>query len=100
MRRVEELEPRVWDVVSGLLEDPEQLRADLDRMIELEQRSMRGDPDREQESWLDKLTELDRKRARYQEMAADDLITFDELRVRLTELDETRGIAERELKTL
>ena len=100
MRRVEELEPRVWEVVSGLLEDPEQLRSDLDRMIELERRSMRGDPDREQETWLDKLAEVDRKRARYQEMAADDLITFDELRARLTELDDTRRIAERELETL
>ena len=100
MRRIEELEPRVWDVVSGLLKDPEQLRADLNRMIELERRSMRGNPDREQETWLDKLTEVDRKRARYQEMAADDLITFDELRARLTELDDTRSIAERELEAL
>ena len=98
MRRIEELEPRVWDVVSGLLKDPEQLRADLNRMIELERRSMRGNPDREQETWLDKLTEVDRQRARYQEMAADDLITFDELRARLTELDDTRSIAERELE--
>jgi site-specific DNA recombinase len=100
MRRVEELEPRIWDVVSGLLKEPEQLRADLDRMIELERRGMRGDPGREQKQWLDKLAEVDRKRTRYQEMAADDLITFDELRARLTELDETRAIAERELEAL
>ena len=43
MRRVEELEPRIWDLVSGLLKEPEQLRAGLDRMIELERRGMRGD---------------------------------------------------------
>jgi hypothetical protein len=49
---------------------------------------------------LDKLTEVDRKRARYQEMAADDLITFDELRARLAELDNTRSVAERELQAL
>lgn len=30
-------------------------------------------------------------------MAAGDLITLDELRARLAELEETRGIAEREL---
>jgi DNA repair exonuclease SbcCD ATPase subunit len=82
------------------LADPEQLRADLDRMIELERRSTRGDPVREQETWLDELTEVERKRARYQEMAADDLITFDELRSRLSELEETRTIAERELEAL
>ncbi len=33
-------------------------------------------------------------------MAADDLITFDELRVRLAEVDETRSVAERELEAL
>jgi hypothetical protein len=49
LRRIEELEPQVWVVVSDLLADPEQLRADLDRMIELERSTVRGDPDREQE---------------------------------------------------
>ena len=100
MRRADEVEARVWDTISSLLKNPEQLRADLNKMIELERNSMRGDPDKEQKAWLDKLTEADRKRARYQEMAATDLITFDELRARLAELDDTRSIAERELETL
>jgi chromosome segregation ATPase len=100
MHRADGAEAQVWDMISALLKEPEQLRADLDRMIELERRSMRSDPDREQETWLDKLTEVDRKRARYQEMAADDLITFDELRARLAELDSTRSVAERELQAL
>ena len=34
------------------------------------------------------------------EMAADDLITFDELRARLLELDERRTTAEQELRAL
>ena len=68
--------------------------------IELERDSLRGDPDKEQKVWLDKLAEVDRKRARYQEMAATDLITFDELRASLTELEDTRSIAKRELETL
>src|SRR5918995_4349641 len=72
LRRADEMEARVWDTISGLLRDPEQLRADLDKMIELERDSLRGDPDREQKVWLDKLAEVDRKRARYQEMAATD----------------------------
>ena len=33
------------------------------------------------------------KRARYQEMAVEDLITFDELRARLAELDDIRTLA-------
>jgi hypothetical protein len=49
---------------------------------------------------MDKLAGAERKRARYQEMAADGLITFDELRARLAELDGTRSIAERGLETL
>jgi hypothetical protein len=87
-------------MISNLLQNPEQLRTDIDKMIELERKGMRGDPGREQKAWLDKLAEADRKRARYQEMAADDLITFDELRIRLSELANTCSIAERELKTL
>jgi hypothetical protein len=61
---------------------------------------MRGNLGREQKTWLDKLAGAEHKRARYQEMAADDLITFDELRARLAELDGTRSIAERGLETL
>ena len=50
--------------------------------------------------WLDKLVEVKRKRARYQEMAAEDLIGFDELRRRIAELEDTRTLAERELRSL
>jgi DNA repair ATPase RecN len=90
----------VWKAVSELLKHPEQLRADLDAMIELERSSMRSDPDREAKLWADKLLEVDRKRTRYQEMASDDLISFDELRSRLSELDSTRATAEKELEAL
>ncbi len=41
-----------------------------------------------------------RKRARYQEMAAEELVGFDKLRERLSRWDETKGIAQRELQTL
>jgi hypothetical protein len=43
---------------------------------------------------------VSRKRVRYQEMAAEDLIGFDELRARIAELEETRRTADRELSTL
>jgi len=98
--RAEELESAVWGAVSGILKDPEQLGADLDAMIELERGNMRCDPDKETKLWTDKLAEIDRKRTRYQEMAADDLITFDELRARLVELDDRRMTAEQELRAL
>ena len=92
------VEALVWEGVTKLLKNPAQLRADLDALIEQECRdALRGDPDQETKLWADKLTEVERKRARYQEMAASDLIAFDELRVRLLELDETRETAEHEL---
>jgi hypothetical protein len=69
-------------------------------MIELERGNMRCDPDKETKLWANKVAEIDRRRRRYQEMAADDLITFDELRARLVELDDRRTTAEQELKAL
>ncbi|HVF01222.1 MAG TPA: hypothetical protein VNA27_07785 [Rubrobacteraceae bacterium] len=94
------LERRLWEVISAILKDPEQLRADLERMIELEREGMRGDPERGAKVWLDKLAEMDRKRSGFQDMAAEGLITFDELRTKLAALDETRATAERELEVL
>jgi hypothetical protein len=43
---------------------------------------------------------VDRKRARYQEMAAEELITLDELRGKLADLEDIRATAERELAAL
>ena len=94
------VETRVWEAVSGLLKDPEQLRADLNAMINLERDGLRGDPNKQTRLWADKLAEVERKRARYQEMAAEDLITLEELRFRLSELDSTRAAAESELEAL
>ena len=96
----EKLEARIWEAVSGLLTDPVRLRAGLDAMIEQERAGARSDPDEELHLWAGKLAGLRGKRERYQEMAADDLITFDELRARLTELDAARKTAERELTAL
>ena len=69
-------------------------------MIEAEKASAHGDPEAAATFWLDKLAEANRKRARYQEMAAEDLISFDELRARIAELEVTRITAERELMAL
>ncbi len=98
--RADRLEPLVWDYISGVMKDPGTLREDLDRMIELKRRSGRRDPGREAKLWAEKLAETERRRSRYQEMAAGDLITFDELRARLAELGETQKTAERELVAL
>jgi hypothetical protein len=87
-------------LVSGLLKEPERIRAGLERLSEEERRGTRGDPLREQKAWLEKLAEADRRRARFQDMAADGLIAFDELRAKLAALEETRELAQRELGIL
>jgi site-specific DNA recombinase len=98
--RAPDIEGRVWDLISGLLKDPERLRAGLDEMIEAERAGMRGDPEAESLAWLDKIAALDSKRSRYQEMAAEGHITFDELGAKLRELEGQRTTAEEELDNL
>ena len=73
------------------------MRRGLEEMIALEREDARGDPERETKAWSEKLAEADRKRSRYQEMAAEGLITFDELRAKLAGIQEVREAAQRQL---
>ena len=61
---------------------------------------MRGDPEREARMWLEKLSEVDRKRSGYIDLAADSVISRDELEAKLARLEETRKTAEKELVAL
>ena len=98
--RAAEREARIWEFVAGLLQDPERLRAGLEEMIEQERAGSRGDPQREIALWLEKAAEVERKRSGFQDMAAEGLITLDELRAKLAGLDETRKAAENEIGLL
>ena len=98
--RADKLEPLVWNTVYRIMTNPAQLRDDLDTMIELEREGVRGDPERETKVWLDKLSEVERKRSAYQDQQAEGLITLDELRAKLSSLEETRMTAQRELEAL
>jgi site-specific DNA recombinase len=89
-------EQRVWELVCGVLTDPEQLREDLERMIELEREGTR-DPDREANALLDQLTKVERKRSAYQDQQAEGLLTLEELRAKLAGLEEARESVRREL---
>jgi site-specific DNA recombinase len=96
--RAVDLEERVWWLVSGLLKDPERLRAGLDEMIEAERSGNRGDPETEAMTWLGRLASLDAKRSRLQDMAAEGHLTFEELGAKLRELEEERATTEEELE--
>jgi uncharacterized membrane protein len=85
-------EAAVWDAVTALLTDPENLKSDLETMIEREMET-RGDPEREARAWAATLAEAERKREKYQEMYAADAMTLEELRSRLDALEETRESA-------
>ncbi len=98
--RAEEVETRIWDLVCALMLEPEHLRDALDAMIEEERRAVRGDPERDAKAWLDRIAVAERKRSGYQDMAAEGLITLDELRAKLAELQELRQTAERELRSI
>jgi Recombinase zinc beta ribbon domain len=95
--QADQVEPVVWEFISGLLKDPEYIRRGIERMIALEQEGRMGNPEQEQRVWAEKLAQIDLKRSRYQEMAAEGLITFEELRAKLAELLEIREATEREL---
>ena len=95
-----DVEEPVWELLSGLLKDPERLRAGLDEMIEAERAGMRGDPEAEILAWLGRLDALDSKRSRYQDMAAEGHITFEELGAKLRGLEDERAIVEEELENL
>ena len=69
-------------------------------MIEQERRGVHGDPATEAERWLEEISEAGRKRARYQEMAAEGLMDFEELPTRLAAREDTRNTAEQELRAL
>jgi site-specific DNA recombinase len=98
--RAEKTEALVREFVLNLLKDPNRLREGLKRMIERESNRSHGDPEHEAKRWSRRLAEIDTKRARFQDMAAEGLITFDELRAKLADLDEARKTAEQELETL
>jgi chromosome segregation ATPase len=60
----------------------------------------RGDPDSTAKAWADKATECVRLRAAYQDQQAAGLMTLEELGSKLSELDDMRRHAERELSAL
>ena len=98
--RAIEYEDRVWRFVYGLLTDPDRLRRGLDAMIEQKRKAVRGDPDKETSVWLDKIADADRQRARAQDLAIEGLLSPEELRAKLSVLEEAREAAKGELEAL
>ena len=98
--RADDAEPRVWELVSGLLKEPERLRTGLERMIEEERNKLRCDPEQEAALWARRIDEHTAQRERRLQQHAEGLIGLDELREKLGEIEESRKVAERELSSL
>jgi hypothetical protein len=88
---------QIAEEVCSLRKEPERLRVGIERYIEQENR---GDPEREMRLWAKRLADVDDKRSRYQDMAAEGLIDFDELRAKLDALETDRKTAARELEAV
>jgi site-specific DNA recombinase len=81
--RAADLEEWVWSKLCSILTDREKLRAGLDEMLRRERQQMTGDPEKEASLLTKRLRKITEKRSRYQEMAAQGLLSFEELRERL-----------------
>jgi site-specific DNA recombinase len=94
-------EEAIWGFVSRLLKDPERIRLGMERLIDEERAAAnRGDPESTAKAWADKAAECVRLRAAYQDQQAAGLMTLEELGSKLSDLDEMRRHAERELSAL
>ncbi len=94
------LEAKVWRFVHGVMTEPEELLADLNRMIELKREGERGDPHKEARVWAEELTKIERMRDGYHDQAAEGLMGLDKLREKIAGLEERQAHAERELAAL
>jgi hypothetical protein len=90
----------VWNLISGLLKDPARLKAGLEEMIEQERAGLRGDPGQEAKTWLERLSEVDQERRGYLRLAAKGHMSDEVLDEALSELEEARQTAEKELEAI
>lgn len=74
------------------------LRRGLPKMLEREQETSAVDHEGEARDWQEKLSEIGRKRANFQELAAEGLMSKEELRSKLDALALAREAAQRELR--
>ena len=95
---VKTVEPLVWEFVSGLLKDPERVRAGMEELIGREREADARRPGGEEAAaWAEKLGECDRLRSAYQDQQALGLMTIEELGSKLAGLEVTRRLALDEL---
>jgi site-specific DNA recombinase len=98
--RAEKVERPVWEFVSDLLKSPERINAGMEVLIEQERAADGHDPEKEFVAWADKIEKCDHLRKAYQDQQAAGLMTMEELRERLEELESARRLAQTEIEIL
>jgi hypothetical protein len=98
--RAAKIEPAVWAFVSDLLKDPEKIRSGMEALLKQEQATGPHESAREVKVWTQKIAEYSQQRRAFQEQQAAGLMTLEELRERLEELENTRKLAQAELEAL
>jgi site-specific DNA recombinase len=94
------IEAEVWEAVKAVLLDPERLERGLDAYLAAEKEKDGEDPEKEARVFTNSITEADRKRAAYQDLAADGLMEREELRAKLDALSRQNAAAKEALKAL
>lgn len=94
------MEREAWEAVSPSVLRPELLRAGLKQMIESKRELLATKPEEQIACWGEQLEKANIKRWRYQAQEAEGLMTRQELRAKLAELDETVDLAEAEIEKL
>src|SRR5215204_4481322 len=95
-----EAEATVWSFISDLLQDPKNISAGMETLIEQEKATSPRDTAKEAKAWQQKIAECVYKRSAYQDQQAAGLMTFEELGSKLQELDDARRLAQAELEAL
>jgi hypothetical protein len=74
--RAEKVEESVWSFVSGLLKEPERVKAGMEALIEQEQANGPRHFAKEEATWAEKLAECTRLRSAYQDQQAAGLMSL------------------------
>ncbi len=96
--RGEPLEEAVWKAVRAILSDPERVLRGYDGYVERRKAQLRGDPGREAREIAGRLEKLERRRSGYLDLAADGDISREELRHKLSVIDEQREVSRKTLR--
>ncbi len=97
----EEAEAEVWEFVRSVLTDPARLVAGLEKMHENEAKSIAGaSTEVEEASWLNRISEIERKEERLLDLRLEGDITAEQFRAKSPALQENREAAKAGLEAV